>query len=643
MDTKVRWCFPSNNGGTEFGLRDSLIETFNDNPLKSLAREICQNSLDAAYNNKTVIIEFKTFYVNSNDFPDIEYFKDVIQRCKDFVKNNNNRRTYNFFDNASDLLKRNKICFLRISDFNTTGLRGSDKERGSDWTNLVKITGSSEKDDIKGGSFGIGKGAPFACSELRTLFYSTLDIDGLKASQGVSRLISFKLPEKNPDDSDKIAQGIGYYGIDKNYNIKPINTMLKIDPDFTRTTPGTDIFIAGLRKDFLSNENEFQTTIINEILDSFMIAIFNGKLEVIINNIRISKDTLNDVVNMLDNKLTSSIKFYYDLLTSESTQWSNLDIRIGNYSLGIIHLGVSIRHDGNNKIAMIRSSGMKIMDKDKLCQSLRFVGMALIEGDRLNSWLKEIENPSHNKWEPNRYRATESKELLKQIYNTIKNYLNEQAEKTFDTTIDIEGASDFLPDELNEKGNSELNNNTVGSLNRIINIEVKVKEKVNDSVNLATEEPGSDLESYIESEGEITEAEDILGYFHIGGNGHKDGEREGIPIGEGEGIKGKKLCLVKAKQMRIFCYNKEKQKYKLIIIPTESTKKGYIEINKVAEMSEKMPVIIIEAKSGDVNIDCYKNRIGYMEFEEDQQINLEVTILSEEYSAMEVKIYAYKS
>jgi hypothetical protein len=642
MDIKVKWCFPSNNGGTEFGLRDSLIETFNDNPLKSLAREICQNSLDAAHNNKTVVVEFKTFSLNSSDFPDIEHFKDVIQRCKDFVKDSSNKRAYNFFDNAGDLLEKNRISFLRISDFNTTGLRGSDKERRSDWTNLVKTTGSSEKDDVKGGSFGIGKGAPFACSDLRTVFYSTLDIDGLTASQGVSRLISFKLPEANPDGSDKIAQGIGYYGVSSNYNIFPIRSMLNLDSDFTRTTPGTDIYIAGLRKDFLIDESEFQTTIINEILDSFMIAIFKGKLEVAVNNVKICKDTLDDIIISLNDKITYSTKLYYELLTSEKTQWSDLDIKIGNYSLGNIHLGINIRYDGNNKIAMIRSSGMKIMDKDRLCQSLRFVGMALIEGDKLNSWLKEIENPSHNKWEPNRYKPNESKELLKKIYDTIKNYLNEQAEKTINTTVDIEGASDFLPDVLNEEGNGERDNNTVESLNRIINVEVKVREKADDSVHLATEEPGSDIQSFADSEGEVAETGDLFSYFHLGGNEHREGERNGIPVGEGDGIEAQKLCLVKAKQIRIYCFDKAQQKYKLIITPTESTKKGYIELNKVAEISEKMPVKVVQAKCGDKNINCYKNRIGYMEFEENQQIKLDVSILSEEYSAMEVKIYAYK-
>ena len=43
-----KWNFPSNNYGQILGIAESGVETFNGTPIKSLAREICQNSLDAA-------------------------------------------------------------------------------------------------------------------------------------------------------------------------------------------------------------------------------------------------------------------------------------------------------------------------------------------------------------------------------------------------------------------------------------------------------------------------------------------------------------------------------------------------------------------------------------------------------------------
>ena len=94
---KAKWCFPSNNGGEKRGLNDSGIETFNDNPIKSLAREICQNSLDAILQGKTAIVEFNTFSIKSSDFPDKDGFNDILNKCYDYSKDNKNPKTPNFF------------------------------------------------------------------------------------------------------------------------------------------------------------------------------------------------------------------------------------------------------------------------------------------------------------------------------------------------------------------------------------------------------------------------------------------------------------------------------------------------------------------------------------------------------------------
>ena len=68
----IKWYFPSTGGGRKAGLNDSGIETFKDKPIRSLAREICQNSLDAAIKGKKAIVEFNTFTISSEDFPDVD-------------------------------------------------------------------------------------------------------------------------------------------------------------------------------------------------------------------------------------------------------------------------------------------------------------------------------------------------------------------------------------------------------------------------------------------------------------------------------------------------------------------------------------------------------------------------------------------
>lgn len=44
----IEWKFPHNGFGQVRGVSDAGIETFTGTEIQSLAREICQNSLDAA-------------------------------------------------------------------------------------------------------------------------------------------------------------------------------------------------------------------------------------------------------------------------------------------------------------------------------------------------------------------------------------------------------------------------------------------------------------------------------------------------------------------------------------------------------------------------------------------------------------------
>lgn len=187
------WYFPSNNYGTVTGIGEAGIETFRGSPYRSLAREICQNSMDARIDNKNpVIIEFSSFSIPTKNIPGYDNLHEAIKSCLNFWTEQDNKKTIDFFNKAKTTIEHPTIDVLRISDFNTTGLQGSDKEFNTPWHNLVKASGVSGKEGSAGGSFGIGKAAPFVCSDIRTLFYATKDIDGLSAFQGIAKLVSFR-------------------------------------------------------------------------------------------------------------------------------------------------------------------------------------------------------------------------------------------------------------------------------------------------------------------------------------------------------------------------------------------------------------------------------------------------------------------
>lgn len=271
----VDWFFPAADGEYEAkGLNDSGIEMFNDDCLKGLAREICQNSLDArrkdAPEDEPVTVEFCRFNITPDKFPSKDKFYWALERSFEFWKNRDDEKTEKFFSDALDAIAQLTVPWLRISDFNTTGLtgvsKGPSRSATTPWSSLVMSSGVSNKAGGSGGSFGIGKFASFSCSRFRTSFYSTLTSEGERGFQGVARLVSFE------DENSRLTLGNGYFRDDKN----PLPECPVIDPAYNRgDRSGTDVFVPA----FCGADSWFED-ITASVLDGFLYAIFMNKLEV---------------------------------------------------------------------------------------------------------------------------------------------------------------------------------------------------------------------------------------------------------------------------------------------------------------------------------------------------------------------------
>lgn len=76
-NSEVKWYFPSNNFGASNGLDTADVEIFKKDPDGSLAREVCQNSIDARDDkvNGTLKVEFKTFALKTEQIPGIELLR----------------------------------------------------------------------------------------------------------------------------------------------------------------------------------------------------------------------------------------------------------------------------------------------------------------------------------------------------------------------------------------------------------------------------------------------------------------------------------------------------------------------------------------------------------------------------------------
>lgn len=632
----MRWSFPSNNKGDINGIGNSGVETFQGTPLKSLAREICQNSLDATLEGKTVEVEFMPFALDIGEFPDAESLEKAFRASLNFWSVQSVKKATDFFERAIKMMESGSIPFLRISDFNTTGLKGSKSEYNTPWCNLTKSSGASDKAGTSGGSFGIGKFAPYACSEFRTVFYSTLDIEDVTAFQGISRITSFRT------DDDDITVGVGYYGDENN---QPVYSQLKLDPHFRREKKqtGTDIFIAGFR--FYSTD--WKDSIITSVLDGFLYAVYNGKLIVRVSDVVIDKDTLPALIAEYQTSLSENADKYYTVLTSDDTVWYEIDFK----NHGTVRLGLIIQSDKHQvemhrKVAMIRKTGMKIMDRGNISGIIPFAGVMLIEGEKINDFLRNLENPQHTKWEPDRIEPKSqvpfARAYIKELVDYIKDCLEKLKQDGDVDEIDPD-VGEYLPDE-GDIDSGEDAHETESLPDTIKAIEVSIPPRSNTKRSAFTD---GDETTTDDEQGDIVEEDTDSGAGHNDGDDSSGGSGGGSSDGEGHGENPKEhhksLASITATKIRVVCLNKDGGEYSITFVPASSAENGRFDLFLSAESQDYNAPIISAIGMGQPPLTVNENRISGLSFTANTPVRLKVTIDYRDYCSMEVKAYGNKA
>ena len=465
--------FPLRNGGLKDGINDSGIETFKGKPLYSMTKETIQNSLDAIEDkDKPVVLEFNIINIDINKIPYVSELKKILKSC---YLEDGNEKTKTFFKESLDIINCNKINILEVADYNTTGLKGATEEDDSPFNDLVKSVGVSNKDSGSGGSFGIGKNAPFACTKLRTVFYSTRDNEDIFALQGVCKLITHK------NDMGRDTRGTGFLGIKEEDTLgeiicRPfINEELRenIDEVFIRKEVGTSLFLLGFEL-----IDDWENSVIDATLDYYLVSILDNKLEVRVNGKIINKDTLKDIINKRIDEGNNSLTYdYYEALTNKVDQKNFFEFIEEDFEgLGKITLYVYSKNDLPKKIAWVRGMGMKIVDTSFRLTN-NFVGVLKIEGEAMNSFIRSLENPSHDKIEIERAK---DKRYANRIIKRLKEWMKENI-KSIDgddgrEVIDVDVVGQYLPD-IDSLGEVELDiRNRLDK--KLKNVDVKENKKV---------------------------------------------------------------------------------------------------------------------------------------------------------------------
>lgn len=463
MHGDIGWHFPPTGGGRVDRFNDPGIAHFDGNPLVSLARETIQNSLDAKAGPGAVEVSFEIEKIDRRDSLGRDELAGAVTAClEELADDDDDDKARTMLDRASDLLRRDRLPYLRVSDRNTTGLRQRH------WAALVKWQGASVKEKKSaGGSHGIGKYAPFAVSPLRTVYYWTrFDQNGTSRElfQGKAVLMSHAAPGTDGTET----QGTGFYGIvDGCRELRDDSVperIRRVERGPGRGN-GTSLWIAGFRTD-----GDWQEGIARSVVANFFYAIAHDMLSVVIE----PNDEMDDRGLMELDK--STIGLWFDYLSRNLDQktprteddeaiaeaWQFWDaIGSGGPSaekqdgdLGHCRLWVRVSDGLPNKVGFVRRTGMLITTQQTGLLRFRglkeFIAVCVFDSDKGNELLRMMENPQHDRFEPDRlpeHERARGKRALRRIVGWIREEISKlAAPPATGEATDLSELAQYLPD-----------------------------------------------------------------------------------------------------------------------------------------------------------------------------------------------------
>ena len=625
----ARWDFPKLGGGQKQGYTNSGIETFKGTELlDNLAREICQNSLDAKdpHWEEPVTVEFKLTTIQKNNYPFLQEYLKYLKSGKEFWQDKNDKKVMQFLEKAERLIEGNDIKILSASDYNTTGLIGSDCGimESSIWSALVNSDGVSDKSDGSGGSYGIGKNAPFACSDLSLVFYNTYAKDGKKAMEGVARAATLM------DDEGNLTQAIGHYRSDEDF--KPITEDIAcpIRDKFARDKYGTDIIIVGCNS-FIEKNRDWQEKLVQAALHHFLLAIMEKKLIVKVETEVINDETLPLLIEKYKNANTNSFltsNFYETLISPEGDVIYKTIIDKND-----LEIYLKSKPEYKRKIAKFRRSGMLVWEHGKRTYQ-NFTAVVIVRGEQLNEILRKTEPPKHNIWDAKRIEdkeeAKQAQKYIDQIDDEILSSISSIYSEEISDSVDS-GVGEFLPDDLSNLSEKKPGTDKLKPVIKIIEKPKLQKIYMNENMDLA----GTDEGKEVPDDNSVHNSSDSEYRFPEYKPQNKverdddsdEDDSEGISPQEGT----KKLTTYpNIKYQRITVVSQNAGLYKIILCPTEDCNSLYIEFSAIGEGDSNDKIIVEKYTIDKQTTSCNNTKIGPVVIEKDEAKEIFVTFENKE-------------
>lgn len=417
MNNDFGWRFPALDDSEREGINDSITKAFAGDHEYFIARECIQNSIDHPFDKTAPVkVEFRLKKFKRSAFPGIDELTDIINRC---LKENDSGKAKQELTAIKTAAENDEITTLIVRDFNTEGLNGGDYDKTGSWHRLVRAVGSNDPSGVAGGSYGLGKGAPFAASGIRTVFYSTFNDQGKQVFQGKTRLVSHE------GKDGKMKRGVGFYGQRSQDACRSIRDTANIPAEFLRNERGTDIIIPAYK----AVSDDWQLGMVHAVLKNFWPAIHERMLEVEFYDDDKLKETINAdnlavFLECYPGEETGNAYCYYLAKTSPDKDGyfsGQLD------GLGEVELYVKRGDNYPKKVQQMRAPLM-VVSAEPYRRSLLdpYAAVLICKDEEGNNFLKSLEPPQHNTWDPTLGEDIKIIRANKRIYKSLQDWVREK-------------------------------------------------------------------------------------------------------------------------------------------------------------------------------------------------------------------------
>ena len=438
-----RWEFLKNDAGLVIGPNNPMIVHHTGSRDVSISREVIQNSLDNRLDeNIPVHVNFQTIHL-SKDLIGVEELSEVFKRVIYELRLRDDVKQLREFQKGLDALqdKNTTIRCLKITDSKTKGAYftppDDDFRNESRWRALVKGEGASLKSyKDAGGSFGVGKGAPFATTPLRTVFYATafIDEEGVmhRCYQGKAMLVGHR------DEQGVFRRDLGFYGgarFERVYEKKNF----RIPNEFRLTEPGLSLIIPC--SDIDTKQEEIKKSIIIDVIENFFFAILQDRLEIQIEETVIKRDSLSGFNSLLREEGKSDVLNFIETARNGPVAECQID-GVGSVRLYLQYNNLSSADRRRREIALVRDAGMMISKEWTVFRNRDGLGFrpfdrrwnkfnAILEclSKGKDSFLRDAETPKHDNLSLKQIPDISERKKAKKAFNELKQWAYEEIKK----------------------------------------------------------------------------------------------------------------------------------------------------------------------------------------------------------------------